>query len=516
MRKGSITPFCALSFMLIASLLFALLESARVYGLDCYASWRADTGIDSVCGEYQPLLWEQYGLLLLDGAYGTERFSIDYVSECLKAHIEENCDVQTGLEEWMGLDLFSLSVSEVLPEGYAVITDDNGELFLDYVAEREKENLPLGVAEDVYELYQQTETLETEYGGVEDSIAEAQSVLAGVKAEWRAKLEALREDLMRENEEKPENEREEITLEIAAPDTSEIENTWSCIEQMQKSGILNLIFGDVSSISQKTSSPESELRTRRKEEGTMHIVTDENWYRKMLVLSYLERYFSNYRTEQNEHFLNYEMEYVICGKDMEWENLAGTLNRIMLIREAANVAYLLQDKEKMALAETLAAVAGLMAGENPGVVKAVQVGLIGAWAYLESVLDVRALVSGEVIPLVKQEREWTTDVANILVVFDENAKAKPCADGLSYTDYLKQILFMTKNETLAYRMMEVMEMGMQGEKEYQNCRMDYMLAAIKYKVCFESSPLFSSLVVTGVSIDENFWFSKEVERSYIP
>ena len=34
MKRGSITPFCALSLMLVASFLLVLLESARVYTLD--------------------------------------------------------------------------------------------------------------------------------------------------------------------------------------------------------------------------------------------------------------------------------------------------------------------------------------------------------------------------------------------------------------------------------------------------------------------------------------------------
>ena len=230
----------------------------------------------------------------------------------------------------------------------------------------------------------------------------------------------------------------------------------------------------------------------------------------------MEEYFSNYIRKQDGHFLDYEMEYVICGEDAEWENLEGALDRIMLIREAANVAYLIQDEEKMALAKTLAELVGLMAGENPVVVQVVQAGIIGAWAYLESVLDVRALVAGEVIPLIKQESEWTTDVTNILAVLDESAKAKACVNGLRYTDYLKQLLFMTADEKMAYRMMEVMEISMQRKKNYINCRMDHMLVALKYKISFESKPVFLSLVSTGNSYSGKLRFLKEAERSYIP
>ena len=151
-RKGSLTPFCALMLILILSLLFVLLESARVYGLQQFSDRKVNASIDSVCAEFQPYLWQQYGVLLLDGSYGTEKFSPGYMLGQLEQELEKNCDtLQAG-----GLDLFRLSVKEVLLEGYGLITDDNGELFLNYIAEREKENLPLGIAEELYGQYQET------------------------------------------------------------------------------------------------------------------------------------------------------------------------------------------------------------------------------------------------------------------------------------------------------------------------------------------------------------------------
>lgn len=495
MKKGSITPFCALSLMLIAALLFALLESARIYRLDAYAALKAESGMDSLCGAYQPFLWQQYGLLFLDGAYGAEKFSVDYVSEELEKQIEES------------LDEYSFSSCEAVIEGYSMAADGEGTLFLNYVAERQKENLPLGIAEDIYQLYFDADEMEQEYAGTEESIKEARSVFEDVKAEWQVKIE----NLWKWKENNP-----EIEVEIITPDTSAIEDTWNTVEKMQSSGILNLVFDEVSGLSQKECRLESRLEERKKETGTMILDTGGNWYRKILVLAYLEEYFSCYGANQKSHFLDYEMEYVLCGKDSEWENLEGALKRILLLREAANTAYLVQDKEKMALAEALAGIVGLMAGENPAVVKVIQAGIIGAWAYCESVLDLRSLVEGEKIPLVKQDNEWTTEITNIFSVFDKNAKAKVCTEGLEYADYLKQVLFMTTDEKLAYRMMEVMEIGMKEQEDYQNCRMDHMLVTLKYKVKFESKPIFQSLIMTGKTYDGKLFFTKNVQRSYIP
>lgn len=481
MKRGSITPFCALSMMLIASLLFALLESARVYGLDRYATLRAENGVDSVCAEFQPLLWKEYGLLFLDGAYGTEEFNLAYVSENLKAQIEKSCQTEDGLLEWIGIDLFGLRVQDVVLEGYALATDDNGELFLNYVAERMKETLPIGLAEDIYEQYILGNELEKEYDGVEESVVNAEQTLRGTRTEEREQIDML-----------------------------------ESVAQMQKSFTLQTILEDVSAVSQKASQVQSKLQTREKTEGTMKLTAEKEWYRKLLVLAYLEEYFASYTNKKEGHFLEYEMEYVLCGKDTEWENLDATFDRILLVREAANLCYLLQDEEKMQLADGLANLLGLLVEGNPVAIKVFQAGIVGAWAYLESVLDVRALIAGDAISLVKQESEWTTDVANIITAFSANAKAKNCEGGWKYADYLKMLLFFSKDETLAFRMMEAMELSLQSYADYQNCKMNQMLVAMKCKICFESEPVFFSLVTVGDYSLGTFGFEKNVKRSYIP
>ena len=498
MKRGSITPFCAVSVMLIASLLFALLESARVYGLDCYAGLKAETGIDSVCAEDHPFLWEEYGLLFLDAAYGTGHFSEDYMTESMENHMSANCDSTGWIQEKMALDLMRAEVEEVQLEGYALATDAGGDTFLTYVAERAKEKLPLGLAEDLYQQYQKTQKLECENTRVEASVLEAEQVLRKTEAEWFQKQKETDSDT------------------DIKPDTSALKNVLASAGNMQNSGILNLIYGDLSGISQKYSCLSDNLGNRKKMEGNMYFSEKKEWYRKLLVLEYMEEFFSSYTNKKEGHFLEYEMEYVITGNVAERKNLEEALERILLIREAANVTYLLQDKGKMALVDGLAGAVGLIAGENPGVVKVIQIGIVAAWAYMESILDVRELVAGGCIPLIKQAEEWTTTFTGMLTAFDKSARANACTQGLRYADYLKQILFFVKDSEVAYRMMEVMEMGMRQKNEFENGRMNHMVVAMRYKLCFQSQPLFSSLVSVGEKYNGDYYFWKNVERSYVP
>ena len=90
--RGSMTVFAALVFMLAASMLFALLEGARAVSLRLYADMTSELAVESVFAEYQPLLWEEYHLLCLDGAYGTNTFSEQYAQRALKSRVSKNLE----------------------------------------------------------------------------------------------------------------------------------------------------------------------------------------------------------------------------------------------------------------------------------------------------------------------------------------------------------------------------------------------------------------------------------------
>lgn len=511
MKKASITPFCTLCLMLIASVLFVLLESARVYGLDYYASIKAEALMDSLCAEYQPLLWEQYGLLALDGAYGTEYFCKEYVTEQL---LEFNSMQQIETENILTqkkLDLFNILLTEVELKGYALATDEEGNLFLKYIAERMKEELPIGVAEDIYERYQAQGILQENTS--EYAINEAAEILQRAKeSKWKAIEKKIENAETEEEKEKAEAER----WVFGTSKVTKLENMFDTVSELKKEGILNLILGEMPSLSDKRSKPETYIVERKTKEGTIRYTGESDWYQKILVLEYLDRYFSSYGKEQEGHYLDYELEYILAGKDVEWKNFEAVINKLLFLRETANITYLLGNSEKMQQAEILASAIALLIGENPATIKVVQAGVIAAWAYAESILDVRALVSGEIIPLIKTNENWTLGILEVFSVFEHNKKAKSCTNGMDYEEYLKLLLFLEKDKTIAYRMLEVMEMSLQQMPDYKNCKMNQMYLAMECKFCFESNPLFSVLVTIGNSTQKIFRFWKEELRSYIP
>ena len=208
---------------------------------------------------------------------------------------------------------------------------------------------------------------------------------------------------------------------------------------------------------------------------------------------YLIRNFSSYVNQKENHSMKYELEYLLFGKESDMENLRSVVGRLLWIREAANMAYLLTDSSKQSEAMTLAtAIAGVSA--NPAIIEAVKWGILASWAYCESVLDVRALLQGKKIAIIKNSNEWTSDLGGIAGCLDGFCVAEESQSGLNYEDYLGFFLLTGKNDKLAYRAMDMMEVTISTIEGKGNFQIDHLVYSMKGKCDYQYSYLFSNLV----------------------
>lgn len=499
MKKGSITVFSALVFMMIASFLFALLESARTVHLEAYADMSTELAIESVCAEYQPGLWQNYHLLCLDGAYGGEGFSMDYVTAVLGERIRMNLDQDGDGNRIMGMEL-----ATAYPTEYQLLADGAGSVFLNCVSEYMKENLPMEAAQILYDRYTQEETVKNSQQ-TEGSVECAQTAIDQAKREQQEKLRQQREGQSQGKEAQPQGKAVQSQAGEPALDgdsqaegkPAEVEeNPLELVLALKQKALLGLVVTDLEAVSTKKIDLTEAVGGRNLEKGTLQPMEKLEWYDKVLVLEYLDEYFSDYQTMESDHVISYEVEYVLSGKETDQGNLEGTVERLLLVREAANVTHILGDSgmrnEALLLAETLAGFTG-----NPAIIKVVQIGIVAAWAYVESILDVRALLLGDKIALLKSAEQWTSRLGSLGRVLVEDVRTKNCTNGFSYQDYLKGFLFMLDAEELAYRMMDVMEQNIRLVPAYRNCRMDHMLCRIDYEAVYTAEPLFSKLSVLG-------------------
>lgn len=480
MKKGSITIFASLSMMLVASFLFAMLESARYYGLQTYIKQKSPLITESVFAEYHAKLWEDYHLLFLDGAYGGTEFSTSKVAGRASQIAKNNLTAPYSNGLWREQDLFQLNLDEVSVESYALATDCGGDFFLAQVTDYMKQNIPVESAKAIYDRIEKGRDKEEEGESANLTIEKANNLLNGEEEETEKGIKT-------EKGTKAEKE---------AKTGGEAQNPMEYVLQIKENAILGTVVEDTSKLSECSIPKNQSLLERDCEKGNKAYENQSDWYEKILLELYLKTYFSSYTNPMEGHALAYELEYIVGGKQSDRENLEQIVERLMLVREAANVASLLSDTKKVAEAETLAlAVAGFTG--NPAVVKTVQIGIVGAWAYIESILDIRTLLQGGKISLIKSKSEWTSELLNMVSLITENAKAKECKNGCTYTDYLLQFLFFMKEREQAFRAMDLMEHNLQLEQMYQNSRMDHMIVAADFQYRYAAQPLFWKLITIG-------------------
>ena len=81
--EGSITLFLALTLTIILSLIFSLLEAARVQALVRIARRDLQLRLESAFGRYHVPMWDNYHMLFLDGKDAKGQFNLSVLEGIL-------------------------------------------------------------------------------------------------------------------------------------------------------------------------------------------------------------------------------------------------------------------------------------------------------------------------------------------------------------------------------------------------------------------------------------------------
>ncbi|RHP30690.1 DUF5702 domain-containing protein [Lachnotalea sp. AF33-28] len=174
-----------------------------------------------------------------------------------------------------------------------------------------------------------------------------------------------------------------------------------------------------------------------------------------LFNEYLAAQFDCFTDEKDDNV--YDLEYMIGGSDSDRENLAEAAGQLLLMREGLNLIYLYTDRAKRQQAEALAV--GLVGFTGIGPLIAVVTFLIlSAWAFAESVYDVRLLLAGEKVGLIKTAKDWHMTVEQIFRL--REMKIEEGTGGLTYKWYLRILLLLKNREQKAFRAMDAVEYHM--------------------------------------------------------
>ncbi len=396
-----------------------IMESASIQAAKNYRRADVNRAMESVFAEYQKDLWEQYGLFALDGSYESGNYSEKLVTDRLAFYGASNMEN---------------TISRI-----QFLTDDGAEVF-----------------------YQQVMTYMQDLYGV-DFLTD----LVGETDSWRQQEEDA--DKYEDQTEEAAHELNDL-LEENETTLPEEDNPISHIEGLKKTPILELVMPKDMEASDKSLDLSGTVSHRElnqgygdfsdQKEGTMTLSS-------LLFGQYVLEHFSSAAESKDTAkggALDYEIEYLIAGREGDMENLKSVVNRLLGIRTGANMLYLETCSAKRdavrSMANTLCvAVPVPAAGEI-----AAQLILL-AWAYGESLVDIRSLLKGNRVPLAKSDDSWQLSLSGLLKLGegeDMNDGADD-AHGLTYQEYLRMLLFATDRETLAKRTLDLIEINLQTE-----------------------------------------------------
>ena len=262
-KRASITVFSALAFALVASFLMALLEAGRVYQIQTYADMKSTLALESVCAEYQPVLWEEFHLLGLDGAYGGDIFSMDHVTAVLRERLDRNLDVDGA-----GGSILQVTLAGAEPVAYRLMTDQEGSVFLHCVAAYMKQNMAMETIRALQERYGEHEQVE-QSGQGEESIEDARTAIEEAKSERR---------------EQAESDGTEAVIPELPP---EQENPLEVVHAIKQNALLGMTLGDFGAVSTRQTDLGDSIERRQKQTGNMEIQVSD-WYDRILALEYMD------------------------------------------------------------------------------------------------------------------------------------------------------------------------------------------------------------------------------------
>ena len=519
-ESGQITVYAALSFLIIMGISFLVLEGMRDYQISLLEEDAVAGAGEYIKANYDNALFARYHILALDPRE--------------KAYLET--DAKEYFEGYYGADtFFGLSCLSVLADEQVAITDEDGKILKSEIREwmkyrkireagsvlktflLESDSADKGAKRWKAEIGRTDngsagqdsseggDRASPESGDNPDPGKEENAMTDPESAKYRICFQEIRETL--------EMVMRSGTLYYVADDAGALSKLKVSLHELPsrkeglagpvlKSGETAFSFGNVRSLLPLFS---ADGAGEFDFDDGIRLLEDE-----YLTLSYVKDYFSSYVCEGEavkkdqddsedhpaQHALAYEREYMICGSGSDLENLRTVVNRILLIRFAANYLYARTDSEISTEAKTMGACLSGILG-LPEAEKAVELLLIGALAYGETLLEIHALLCGEKAALVKTSDNWNLTFANAANKLRDKSPVKNAGKMVSYEDYLSLFLIAGgSNKKLYYRMMDLMQLNIALE-EPGFC-MEEALFSFRLQAEFKTGKWFSRIPVFGL------------------
>lgn len=466
-ENAYLTVYLALCMTLLLSLCLTLIEGARRNGARLEAEIAAEVSVQSVMAEFHRELFYQYNIFAVDSSYGTAMPGKANTERRLEYYLEKNLNVR---EVFLGFlfyrDFFALSPENISVTKVSVLTDGGGAVFRNCAADAIRDDVGLNLLDELGAWIQVIEI-----NGLEERDVEAE-------------MGSLDDEIQ-------EYDGREFDIGEEEPYVLHVSNPAGYLEEQRKKGILKLVLEEDSDLSENVIETEG-LILDRMERGQVNrgniavkeLSEEEQLLERFFFQEYLLRYLGHYGRKDDGDALCYQIEYLVAGGESDVDNLRAVLKRICLIREAANALYLYSDQEKCAVAELAAALVCDLA-MVPELAPVLEAAILLGWAYAESIYDIKTLLAGGRVPLIKDEETWHYGLSGALSGKAE--EQEETGSGLSYEDYLRIFMMCTDRDVLTARAMNMVEADIRLTPGNGSFRLDGCYAGLEAYMEIESS-----------------------------
>ena len=453
LKKGSVTVYLSLTMLLLMSLIAAALYSARQAACRAALASGTEQGLYSLFAQYDRDLFERFGLLMIDGGYGTAQLRLGTLLRETEEDISRVIVPSSGTAD--GRNILGMQIEGRAVEGYRLATDLGGAPFRRQICK-----LSLGKT------------------GMED-IRRTDARLSGEK-ETAGQLMEMRNSYSEADapvlypEEYPDDE---ATYEVEVPEG--FVNPLDQIDLLRGQALAALVLPEYTPVSGAALSP-AELvsgRSLNRGMGIPDTAAGETGDR-FFLLSYLLDEFSCFTSERKGTGLQYQVEYAVGRQSSDEANMQYVLDKLMTIREAANMVYLMSSESRREEAAGMAAlISAVML--RPDLQPTVSYLLMAAWAYGESLEDLRVLTGGGRVPLQKDDGTWQLPLYALPWAGTYRGYGTGSSEGLDYTEYLGILLMDRSEQDLTASLMDLVEYVMREERSREHFRLDLCIEAVR-------------------------------------
>lgn len=469
MKRAQITVFFSLLLPLFLAFLGVCLESAYQQAQRSDIQRSLVLSEYSFLSEYQKELWERYGIFYVDTGYGEAKESKEKVETEILDYLYLNLSWKDG--ETKGVFApFQAVVNRIDTGNYSRLTDESGMGFYEQAVAYEQDLWDVSLLNSWAKASKEARDLSDQGEAFE----------AAREQEYR-NLEVLRQRRMEEEEEGVEDPTGEL---------------WQ-----EEDALLAMVVKNPENLSTRVISLQGIPSARTLLQGGKTAGRfpgnpgNDQWFHTYELEKFVNSREVLCQEKEPGIWLGYEAEYLLIGKQSDRENLKAVVNRLLLLREGANYAYLLTDESKKQEAHALAA---LLIGYTlmPELIEALQQVILLGWAYGESVLDVRGLLQGCKVPLLKTAESWKLPLAQVFTLKGHLAEydGQTWEMGQSYEDYLRLLLTLTGRRQKCMRGLDIVEGVIRRTEKGRHFYVDQCVDGLTVSISFQDMSLFSSFL----------------------